>query len=274
LEKRGHICDIKYYNDDELVGYDIVHAHVFDQCLFLKEKHVLYFFTMHDIHPYLYGDRSPLYNSHSDAINHSIITFSPNKFFIEYFNSNKIFYLFHGDDKVKNILCVAANGKWNDEHDCKGFVLACEVAKAINLNITLAGPNEEWFKKTDYDFSYNKLSIINKNLNKEEIRELYLKHDILFNLSTNESGQPNLVILEALSSGLPVLCTSIDDMQISGTRVVKRDIQSTIIGVNDIIQNKREYYHGALLSSQKYSWKNVCSKLEEYYLNSMSITPY
>lgn len=278
LEKLGHTVDFKYPLDD-LSSYDIVHCHAANQAIMLKERNIPYFFTTHDIHPYLYGDKSQLYHEHIIGINNSVKTFSPNKFFIPYFNNNKVNYLSHGVNTdfycpkeyrgIKNILCVAANGKWNDEYDCKGFILAYEAAKKLNYNITLAGPNEEWFKNLDYDLNYDKLMIINKNLNKKEMRELYHNHDVLFNLSTNESGQPNLVILEALACGLPVLCTSIDDINISGLKEVDRNLESILEGFNEILKYSESYYYWAIGSSYKYTWDNVCKELEQFYINGL-----
>jgi len=287
LEKFGHTVEIHNYFEflklvDNGYEYDILHIHVSDQCHELIERGLKYFFNIHDIHLYTNWKISKQYLDCLRAVKHSILSFSPSMFLIERMDQvkNKIIYVPHGvnkdtyksnlnkDNSEIKLLCIAKNGTavWKG-YDNKGFIHSVEIAKKLNLPLTIVGDNTEFFSKNDYDFSY--VNIIQRNVFKDElINEFYGKHHILLHMSKLESGQPCLVILEALSCELPVVSMSIDNYEIPGVEFVK-NIDDGVKSVIKIIENYDKYKEMTILSSDKYRWRNSVGIINMHYSESM-----
>lgn len=277
LNDLNNVCDIEYldYIDSE---HDVVHIHVANLALLAHERGIPYYFTCHDHHAYLYGKDSHVFKENYDAIKHSIHSFVPAKFLVDYFDLPNLSYLSHGVNsdvfKFKNkknqkhrLLCVANNGFIHDQsHDRKGFGFAIEAAKKLNLPITIVGPenNKSFFDK--YDPNYDKL-IIKYNLTESELVQEYSNHTIFLHPSILEAGHPNLTLLEALSCGLPVVGTYEPNNSLDGMIKVNRDVDEISTAITTIINDYENYQTRSQKCVQKYTWESVCNTLLKYYKN-------
>lgn len=282
LEAKGHTVDIRFPADD-LSSYDIVHVHTHNQAHMIAEKGVPYFFTAHDIHAVVGAKaKTQMFMSNQRAIEESILTFVPGKFAINTYGvPSKVAFLSHGVDNSfyeppesrgfaiqAKLLCVGKNQVYNEEKDRKGFGPSVEVARELDLSITLAGPNEEWVKETSFNPNYSKVTILNENLEKKELRDLYAEHGILMHLATVETGQPCLVILEAMAMGMPIITTSLDQEPIPGVIFVDRSNSKQIVDAIHRIRN--DYHHfssEAYQFAQSRDWKYIVDDLEKFYID-------
>jgi len=283
FKKMGHEVDISLPYSQQWDDYDIVHVHTANQAIILRDLEIPYIFTIHDINVFSQGEDSYVYNQNLEAIESSELTLVPSRYFVNLFpeHKDKVKYLSHGVDiehykpashvcqESPRLLCVAKNFTISVEDgskdDNKGFIYAVKAAKKLGYPITIAGPNEEFFAELDYDFDYDKLTIINKNFNKEELKDLYQSHDVLMALSKMESGQPCLVVLEALACGLPVVSTQTDSFEMGGINFVNRDVDEACEALLEIKNSYEFYSRQAVTSAHEYSWKNICEKIDRYY---------
>lgn len=286
LEKYGHEVEIMMYYDfvtkyeSEGKFFDIVHIHVTDQTPYCIDNDIPYYYSLHDIHTFLYSKNSKNYLLTSAAISHSILTFSPSMFLIDTFNEskNKIIYLNHGfserffpiEKNMDNIklLCVSKNLKICENDDNKGYITADKIAKELNLEITFVGDNQDFFDKTEHNFISNNIC---RNVHKDElVKDFYGKNHILLHMSYVESGQPCLVIMEAMGCGLPIVATHMDDINIDGIEFVDNTVESGVNAVKKIIKNYKKYRDNVLKSSQKYTWQSIVTILNIHYNENLN----
>ena len=277
LLELGHDSKILYL--DEVKEYDVVHIHVANLANMAHERGIPYYFTMHDHHAYLYGKDSQVYKENLQAIKNAKKAFVPAKFLVDYFegipeyfshgvNTN---YFTPGDYKEHKLLCVANNGFiHNQAEDRKGFGYAIEAAKQLNLPITIAGPsnNKNYFEAFPSD--YDKLTIL-YDLNEEQLRDLYKEHSIFVHASILEAGHPNLTLLEALASGLPIVGTFEDNNSLEGLLKVDRDVEQIKQKIKYLTFNPIKYLKYSKKAKQQaidLSWKNrVKDLLGKYEIN-------
>jgi autotransporter strand-loop-strand O-heptosyltransferase len=273
LLELGHDSQIKYL--DEVNDYDIVHIHVANLANTAHERGIPYYFTMHDHHAYLYGKDSPVYKENLQAIKNAKKAFVPAKFLVDYFEGIPE-YFSHGVNtnyftpkgfKEHRILCVANNGFiHNQAEDRKGFGYAIEAAKQLDLPITIAGPsnNKNYFDAFPPD--YNKLTIL-YDLNEDQLRDLYGEHSIFVHASILEAGHPNLTLLEAMASGLPVVGTFEDNNSLEGLLKVDRDIEQIKQKIKYLLNPIKHitYSKRAKQQALDLSWKNRTKALLEKY---------
>lgn len=271
----GHDSQIKYL-DDVNVDDRIVHIHVANLANLAYERGIPYYFTMHDHHSYLYGKESALYKENLLAIKHAKHAFVPAKYLVDYFEGIPT-YFSHGvnteyfipnqyTSEQHKLLCVANNGfASNPSEDRKGFGYAIEVAKHFNLPITIAGPsnNKKYFEK--YPSTYEGLTIV-YDLTEEQLKELYQTHSIFLHFSILEAGHPNLTLLEAMASGLPVIGTFEENNSLDGMKVVQREVNDdTLKTVREVILHYSKYKLDAIFSANILSWKNRTIELIKFY---------
>jgi len=274
LLELGHDSQILYL--DDIKDYDIVHIHVANLANIAHERGIPYHFTMHDHHAYLYGQDSEVFKENMLAIKNAKKAFVPAKFLVGYFG-NIPEYFSHGvnADSFKwgtniesKLLCVANNGFiHNQAEDRKGFGIAIEAAKILNMPITIVGPdnNKKYFEK--FPPNYNKLNIL-YNLNENELKDVYESHDYFLHPSILEAGHPNLTILEAMASGLPVIGTYEDGNRLDGMIVVERNVQQIVNVIDNLRKSPAKYSQYcrlAKLQSESLSWKNRVVELLKYY---------
>lgn len=277
LLKLGHQSEILYLN--QVKDYDIVHIHVANLANMAHEMGIPYYFTMHDHHAYLYGKDSPVYKENLQAIKNAQKAFVPAKFLVDYFEGVPE-YFSHGVNtdeflpgifKQHKLLCVANNGFiHNQAEDRKGFGYAIEAAKQLRLPITIAGPsnNKNYFEKFPSD--YDKLTIL-YDLNEEQLKDLYQEHTIFLHPSVLEAGHPNLTLLEAMASGLPVIGTFENNNSLNGMVVANRNTDEIISALKLLLDPTAyvSYAKKARHQALKLSWKNRTKELLKYYTPSM-----
>ena len=278
LNKKGLECEIKYLNDISYNDNTIVHVHVANLANECYKRGIPYIFTLHDHHAYLYGKDSNVFKENLQAIENSVISTCPAKYLVDYFGSKKLRYFSHAvntdifkhKEYIKDnnkLLCVANNGYANNQsYDRKGFTFAIQAAKELNLPITIAGPsnNKKFFETLDSSLSeYEKLTKI-FDLDEDGLIELYNKHSIFIHASELEAGHPNLTLLEAMSSGLPVIGT-FENKNYDGMIVVERNVQQIKEGITDVLNNYDKYKTNALNAAKNNSYNKRVDELIELY---------
>jgi autotransporter strand-loop-strand O-heptosyltransferase len=277
LLKLGHDSTIAYL--DDVNDYDIVHIHVANLANLAHERGIPYYFTMHDHHAYLYGKDSSSYKENLKAIKNAKKAFVPAKFLVDYFEGIPE-YFSHGVNtdyftptgvKEHRLLCVANNGFIHDQsEDRKGFSYAIEAAKQLDLPITIAGPsnNKKYFEKFPPD--YDKLTIL-YDLTEDELRDLYKEHSIFVHASILEAGHPNLTLLEAMASRLPVVGTYEDNNELKGLIKVERNTDQIVEAVSKLISPIKylRYSKLAKTTALELSWMNRTKELLKKYSNTM-----
>jgi autotransporter strand-loop-strand O-heptosyltransferase len=277
LLELGHDSRISYL--DEVSDYDVVHIHVANLANLAHERGIPYYFTMHDHHAYLYGKDSSVYKENLKAIKNAKKAFVPAKFLVDYFegipqyfsHGVNIDYFFPSDFKQHKLLCVANNGFIHDQaEDRKGFSYAIEAAKQLDLPITIAGPsnNKNYFEKFPSD--YEKLTIV-YDLTEDELRDLYKEHSIFVHASVLEAGHPNLTLLEAMASGLPVVATYEDNNELKGLIKVERNVDEIVEAISKLISPIKYLRYSKLAKNTalELSWINRTKKLIKKYSNTM-----
>jgi autotransporter strand-loop-strand O-heptosyltransferase len=277
LLKNNVASEIKYLDDIKYDDNMVVHVHVANLANECFRRGIPYIFTIHDHHAFFYGKESKCFRDNLEAIENSIISLSPCKYFLKYFGSKKLRYFSHAVNtetflnKKKpdrsGLLCVANNGYIDNKNsDRKGFKIAIEAAISLNMPITIAGPdnNKSFFSNLSDDL--NSYSGLNKifNLNEEQLIELYNKHKIFLHFSELEAGHPNLTLLEAMSCGLPVIGT-FEEKNYDGMLVTERNVDSAVQALKNVTQNFDFWYDKACENACKNSYSNRVFDLLEVY---------
>lgn len=280
LRESGHLVDIKYLNEVQPGEYDIVHVHMANLALELGERGIPYVFSMHDHHAYLWGKESDCFKKNLAAIEGSLISFVHAPFLVGYFGSRKAVYLEHGVNvreysfverrgKEKKLLCLANNGLINDQkHDRKGFRYAIEAARQLNLPITVAGPknNLNFFEANSDLLQYGRLNII-YDLNQADSVKLFQEHDIFLHPSDLEAGHPNLTLLEAAATGMPIVGCM--EFQMPGMLLSSRNSDELAAKIKEAVSSYPLLSKLSRENSEFYSWEVVCSKMLEHYQDSL-----
>lgn len=278
LEKLGHKVDVLYLNEVNN-SYDLVHIHVANLAIECANRGIPYIFSFHDHHAYHFGKDSFLYKQNLEAIKRSVFSICHAEYLIDYFETDKLFFLSHGvntsfftqsekKDETK-LLCLASNGLGgNSGFDRKGFRFAIEAAKELNLPITVAGTkyNLEFFEINSDLKNYKKLTIITENPNDEQIKQLYQSHSIFLHPSMLEAGHPNLTLLEAISCGLPVVGTY-DGHQILDSlyKIPSISTEEVKKGVLTVIDNFEHYVKKTQEDKLKFDWSIIVNRLDKMY---------
>lgn len=269
LEYDSHISYLDYTPLDA----DIVHIHVANLALMARDRGIPYYFTCHDHHAYLNGKDSFVYKENLEAMKYAIKSFVPARFLIEYFE-NIPEYFSHGvnteyfsvsEKREHKLLCVANNGyAHNQSIDRKGFGLAIEAARQLDLPITIAGPSNNKNYFLTYPPNYDKLNIL-YDLTEDQLLDVYKSHTIFLHPSELEAGHPNLTLLEALSCGLPIVGTFESNASLDGMITINRNVNEIVTGVTNIISNYTKYSNNARSQAEKLSWENRVKELVSIY---------
>ena len=260
--------------------FDIVHCHVANLALSLKERGIPYIFQLHDHHAYHYGKDSHVYKENLAAIEGSLISLMPANFLVDYFDHPKCIYFSHGVNvdefyPIKNkpkptnpkLLMVANNGlAGQPTFDRKGFTYGLGLAMLNNLEITIAGPshNKNFFNGHLWMLNYPKLNLVFDTPN-SKLLELYHNHDIFVHPTMLEAGHPNLTMVEAMSAGLPVIADWEIEVDLHGCWRAPRDIFEMDRGLKDILNNWDRYRTNCFNTSNKLSWLNRTKELINIY---------
>lgn len=273
-EKKGHQVDIKYIDQIQKGDYDIVHVHMGNHAMELYSKGIPYVFTFHDHHAYIYGKSSEVYDINIDAMKNAEISIVPAKYLVDYFEGIPV-YLRHGINEEEyyhddasdftKLLIVGNNGIiGNNSFDRKGFRYAIEASEKLNLPITVVGPtnsNKEFFDSNPDLLKSN--VTIHYDLNDKQLQEIYRSHSILIHASSVEAGHPPLTLLEAASSGLPIISTDCSgDLY---TTKVNRDTDEIVDAVKNVLKLYALNRAKTLKSVQSFYWSNVVNDLLSLY---------
>ena len=284
LDKLGHEVDIKMSGVIEPNEYDIVHCHVANLALELSERNIPYIYQLHDHHAYHYGKESHVYKENLQAIEGSLVSLMPARFLVDYFDHPKCEYFSHGvniDDfyPIKKetpvepkLLMIANNGLAGDStFDRKGFTYGLGLAMLNNLEITIAGPsdNKRFFNAHLWMLNYPKLNLVFDTPN-SKLLELYHEHDIFIHPTMLEAGHPNLTMVEAAASGLPIIADWEKETDFHGAWRSPRDIFEMDRGLKDIIDNWALYREKIYNTSKELSWFNRSKELIKIYERSFN----
>lgn len=292
LRKLGHQVDIVYTDDvKDPKQYDVVHVHMANLALILKERGIPYVFSHHDHHSFHFGKNSEVYKQNRAAIEGSVLTFVHAQYLVDYFGvPGKIRYLGHGanlkdywfEDRSRDILengpklvMMANNGLGGNQFfDRKGFGPGIEAARRLKAPITILCRSEGNRDLLESFADYEGLNVIYDMDYEHSISELR-NHNIFLNPSMLEAGHPNLTVTESIAMGIPVVGTS--EREIAGTYVIHMEDQS--VQVDDIVRG----IESVCLSYSKYvleckenrgllSWEVVVSRLLMDYAKYVGIS--
>lgn len=286
LENLGDWVDIKYLNEIGKQDDTIVHVHIANLALECKKKGIPYVFSLHDHHTEHFGKGSYCYNENLKAIKGSIISFTHAEHLVDFFDdTDKLFYLSHGVDtefftpnksnKPHALLMLANNGlAGNPGIDRKGFRYGIEAAAELGLPITIAGhpDNQKFFDIHSELLNYDKLTLKLTNPTDEETRALYQSHTIFLHPSFLEAGHPNLTLLEASSSCLPIVGTYKGSNHIYGMWIIPEiTTQHVVNGINETIKTYDDRRDEMFSNRELLDWQYVADKLHKNYENVLKV---
>ena len=280
LTRLGMNVSVLYPNQIEKKDNQLVHCHMANTAIEMRDRGIPYVYSLHDHHAEYYGKDSGVYHNNLAAIKGSVFSICHSKHIIDYFDStDKLFYLPHGVDTrffrpapleqrtEKKLLMICNNGLAGDSTiDRKGFRIAIAAAKWFKLPITIAGPqnNEEFFKGHPDLLEYEKLTLKLTNPTDAETLELYQTHTIFMAPSFLEYGHPNLSILEAMSCGLPIVGTC--NEQIPGmyrmSEVTEKEARR---GLATLDTQWFRYRTDQLDQRKNHDWMLICLQLKRMY---------
>jgi len=300
FEKLGHTVDIKY--SDELStddDYDLIHLHLAKFAVEsdhleggLVHRQIPYIFTMHDVNSFLAGRESRAYIDNEHAIKGSEFSTIGCKTFRDVFSfscRDKLEWLLHGVDTDFFKPAEAKGSRFSGQHRllCVGmkeprkqFHLAIEAAQILDLPITIVGPEhdgrKEYILKYFSNNKYDKLTLI-KDSDKDKLREIHSAHTILVHPSLCETGNPCLAVMEAMSSGLPVVGTNMDDYYndhqdgfpdfstIPGFVNCINDAENIAQGIKILIEDYDNRSKAARNFALEHSWPKVCKRILDIF---------
>ena len=279
--KLGHESTHKLADHIQKGEFDIVHCHVANLALQLRDRNIPYIFQLHDHHVFYYGKDSHVYKENLEAIEGSLISLVPARFLVDYFNHPKVKYFSHGVNidefypfpayypipKEPKLLMLANNGMGGKGgYDRKGFSYGVGLAMKRNLPITIVGPknNENWVNENLWALNYDKLNFIWEPDSKD-LRDIYWNHDIFLHPSELEAGHPNLTLLEAAACGLPIIGWIELETDFHGMWRAPRNVFRMEEGLNDILNNWERYTNLSIQTGKDFSWKNRTIELMKIY---------
>jgi glycosyltransferase involved in cell wall biosynthesis len=280
LTRLGMNVSVLYPNQIEKKDNQLVHCHMANTALEMRDKDIPYVYSLHDHHAEHYGKDSGVYHNNLAAIKGSVFSICHSKHIIDYFDgTDKLFYLRHGVDtdffkpiipdprENKTLLMICNNGLAGDSTiDRKGFRIAIAAAKWFKLPITIAGPenNNAFFEGHPDLLEYEKLTLKLTNPTDAETLELYQTHSIFMAPSFLEYGHPNLSILEAMSCGLPIVGTC--NEQIPGMyRMSEVTEMEARKGLATFDRGWFKYYTDQMDHRKDHDWMWICLQLKRMY---------
>lgn len=276
LQKLGISSEILYLDDVKYDPYTIVHVHVTNLANIAHERGLQYFFSLHDHHALFEHGNDSYIEQTRNAIQNSIKTIIHTPEFRVHPKfkdlADKFIYVQHGADpniykkldvtRNHDLLCVASNGLINYKYfDRKGFLLATQVATALNKKITICCPSNT----LDFLAKYNLLDNPNVNvkldLSEEDLIKEYSSHKVFLHPSVLEAGHPNLTLAEAHLCGMRIVGSYKGEINIPG-----------MIIANELVPNS--YAHAVQLAlnddtpfnpSNELMWETIIKKMIGVY---------
>lgn len=278
LKMLGIDAEIKNWNEIVFQENTIVHCHMSNTAIDMRDKGIPYIYSLHDHHAEWYGRDSGVYKSNLEAIKGSVISICHSKHIIDYFDGTaKLFYVPHGVNTEfftttkkwdeHKLLMIANNGLAGDSTiDRKGFRYAIEAAKKLHLPITIAGPenNHAFFEGHKDLLEYAGLTLKLTNPTDDETLKLYQSHTIFLAPSFLEYGHPNLTLLEAMSTATPIVGTCNDFLE-GMYRIPEITTDAVVTGIQDVISGYDSYRKDMMYVRINYDWIYVCATLKKLY---------
>ena len=278
LEQFGHNVEIKYINEVQKGSNAIVHCHLANLAIDCRNNNIPYIYSLHDHHTEWYGKDSWVYKQNLEAMKGSLMSFTHAEYLVDYFDeTDKLFYLRHGvdtkfftpnwdlDTTQHSLLMIANNGLAGDSgFDRKGFRYGIEAAKALGLPITIAGTpdNNKFFEAHPDLLEYDKLRLVLTNPTDDETRALYQSHTMFVHPSMLEAGHPNLTLMEAASSCLPIIGTYRGSQHIYGMWVIPEPSTANVIhGIEQTILTYQHRREELKAERSSLDWIHVCKRL-------------
>jgi autotransporter strand-loop-strand O-heptosyltransferase len=293
LTSLGHETKILYADDIKPGEWDIVHVHMANLALILKERGIPYVFSHHDHHAYHFGKNSEAYKKNIEAIKGSILSFVHAKYLVDFFeNQPQIRYLGHGaniydyifmdrsSDLLQNgakVIMMAHNGIIGDyKFDRKGFIPGILAAKKLDLPITIICPskiNKDFLESNPEISTYKNLTVM-YDLDYQTSLSVMNSHHIFLNPGVLEAGHPNLTVAESISMGIPVVGTM--ESHLPGLkRVPIVDGKVTVNHLSEAIEEVLNTYSSHVLDCQKQrdllSWEVIVSRMLMDYTDFVGI---
>lgn len=281
LRDQGITCEIKWLNEVEPNSDTIAHIHVANLCLEAKKMGIPYIYSNHDHTSVHYGKGSWLYNQQLEAIKGSVFSICHAESVMNFFDTtDKLFYLPHGVDTQyytpkeqecteKKLLMVAANGMAGDYGiDRKGFRLGIEVAKKLNLPITIVGTeaNAKFFEIHSDLLEYEKLTVDASNPTEDRKLQYFHEHSVFLHPSFLEFGSPNITLLESWACGLPIVGSYDGSRHIQGLQVLKAlDVDEICEKVDYVYNNYDEIRSKMLTDRSNHDWSTIVGYLKKMY---------
>jgi len=291
LRNLGHQVEILYTDDVKPGEWDVVHVHMANLALLLKERGIPYVFSHHDHHAFHFGKDSEVYAKNMEAIRGSELTFVHAKYLIDYFGGlDNIRYLGHGANPEDyeysdgsndirnghiNLVMMANNGLGgNHMYDRKGFIPGIEAARKMNLPITIMCPSKGNNELIESITPYDKLEVL-YDLGYAETIERMRDYHIFLSPSMLEAGHPNLTITESIAMGIPVVGTMESDMpglsRIDMNSDLTIDVGHLVTGINDVISRYPAYALACKEQRSLLSWEVVVSRMLMDYAKYVKI---
>jgi glycosyltransferase involved in cell wall biosynthesis len=287
LRELGHVVHIKWLDQVKEGDYDIVHIMVANLCIQAHKRGLKYIYGLHDHTSYHFGKGSELYNQQLEAIKHSIFSICHAEYVVDFFDTDKLFFVRHGvstnyykpiDVDLTNghsLLLIGNNGMAGQNIDRKGFRVAIDSAKALDLPITIIGAdgNKRFFEANQDLLEYPKLTEISDNIDESQKYELMKQCSIMLQPSSIEFGVPNLATLEGIASCLPIVGTLKGYFgEIKGFKVISEpNVNELIDGIKYTIENYQSLREQMLQERYLYDWSRVCLQLQKMYASVVNI---
>ena len=288
LEKSGYKTEILYTDEVTNQPGQIVHVHMANLAHLLHSRGIEYVFSLHDHHVEYFGKDSECYKTNYQAIKNSKLTFVHAKHLIDFFdNLPNIVYLPHGANledysftdrcervrqRPHKLVMMANNGVGgNNLIDRKGFLVGINAAKKLDLEISIICPskgNKEFFEY--HRPNYSKLTI-HYDIDHKAGLELLKESDIFLHPSNLEAGHPNLTLVEAVVSGLPVV-GCLDKVDLPGMIKVNRDEDEMVSGITKAIDTYDSLVNACYNNRDFNSWDIIVTRMLNEYKVAFSFT--
>jgi glycosyltransferase involved in cell wall biosynthesis len=285
LREQGHHVDLKYLNDVIPSEYDIIHIHVANLCIEAKQIGIPYVYSIHDHHSYHFGKDSRNYKEQLEAIQGSIFSICHAEFLLDWFDTQKLFYLRHGVDTTiykpyikttlgyhypakHRLLMCGNNGLGGDYSvDRKGFAIGIEAARIVGLPITIVGGDgTKKFFEARPDLLQPHVTLYDNDPIESEKIEIFKQHTIFLHPSTLEFGHPNLTLCEMSAMAIPMVATYKGSQDISGLfRLIEPTVENTVNGIQEIVKYYSDYRMDMFERALDLAWPKAISNLEQMY---------
>ena len=243
---------------------------------------------MHDAFVKIHGKDSHFYMTNNETIKNSLFSLIPTEDMIDFFlYPEKLRRLHHGVDTnyffpkenktyPERLICVGGGD------DRKGFHLAVQAAHKLGMPITIVGPdsvhasyNKKFYDiveeaRTDTVFPSIDVQLTG-NVEKQKLRDILNEHHVMIHPASLETGQPCLAVLEAMSSGIPIVGTMQDKISLRGFELCTREVDDIVNKVKLVLDNYDEYSKKAREFAQERDWENIFDELEKYYYEAKEL---